>query len=276
MTGEELQTWQDWCVNPPEKMTRWLIYYPDSGELVWHMWHPDDWRNCKEKLGTHQKICFHRYPFREEENAFWRIFYGIDDGIRLTDQSLGFSAQLEIPTDLVSHSSPDFNPYCSAKIAEIYQDSENPIAVNFSSLDTMRHCYDDLTQQFVDDENFAIFGERVSGGTGKVLQLMEKSQDKKILLCTQKMLKPELDNFPTDTLVVQKFPFAAPHPLLEKVESVMKQSGQSWWDIWVVPQLTANLHRRIGNFKDLQRVVFLDPRENSRWGKSVLRNIFKA
>lgn len=274
LSPEDFSHWQSWLTDPVEKTTRWIQYFPDSGYLSWHVWHPDDWRNLKEKLGPFQKIIGHRYPFEAEENAFWRIFYGLEESEAKTLPQGAIAAEIVIPPDLVSQSSPEFNEYCSHKIAEVYRESDGALAVNFSSLDTLRHCHDELNQAFVDDENFAIFGEKISGGDGKMWQMVQKHLDKKLILCTQKMLSPVLASFPAKTLVVQKFPFSAPHPLLQKIETVMKQSGQSWWDIWVVPQLTANLHRRIGNFTALERVVWLDPRENSKWGKAVLRKIF--
>ena len=274
LSGEDLQKWQDFLSNPAEKLTRWIMYFPDSGRLSWHAWHPDDWRAYKETLQKCPKILLHRYPFAVGEDAFWRIFFGLDKVTHLADVNPQSGAMLTIPTDLVSQSSPDFNASCSHRIAEAYGETDKNLTVNFSSIETMRSCFDDLTQTFIDDENFSILGEKVSGGQGKMMQMLEQRKDKKLILCTQKILNPKLNDFETDTLVMQKFPFGAPHPLFEKIESVMKQSGQSWWDLWVVPQLVANLHRRVGNFSGLEKIIWLDPRENSKWGKVVLRKVF--
>jgi len=274
LSGEDLAYWQQWLSEPAEKLVRWVSYSPRTGNLSWHAWHPDDWRSLKEKLEKFPKIFGYRYPFLADENAFWRVFFGV---VEREDLELGLahvSATLEIPPNLISHTSPDFNGFCSDQIAQAYRATDKNLVANFSSLDTMRHCFDDLNKTFITDENFAVFGEKVSGGDGKLWQQILANKDKKQILCTQKMLKPALAEYDTDTLVIQKFPFSAPHPLLQKIEEVMKQSGQSWWDTWVVPQLVANLHRRVGNFSNLKKVIWLDPRENSRWGKVVLRKVF--
>lgn len=276
VSPESQDYWQQWFTEPAEKLVRWVTYFPNSGNLSLHAWHPDDWRALKDKLEHFPKVMAHRYPFLSDENAFWRVFYGINECASLDVGIEAIAAELQIPKDLMSHTSPDFNQFCSEQIATAYRDTEQNLVVNFSSLETMRHCFDDLTQTFIADEYFAIFGEKVSGGNGKLWQLVQKNLDKKQILCTQKILKPELSDYKADTLVVQKFPFSAPHPLLQKIEEVMKQSGQSWWDTWVVPQLVANLHRRVGNFHGLKKVIWLDPRENSRWGKTVLKKVFKS
>jgi hypothetical protein len=54
----------------------------------------------------------------------------------------------------------------------------------------------------------------------------------------------------------------------------MKKSNMSFWAVWVMPQITANFSRVIGAFPDLEEVILLDARENSRWGKDVLRSVF--
>jgi hypothetical protein len=86
---------------------------------------------------------------------------------------------------------------------------------------------------------------------------------------------PELADFKIKKLIIQKFIFNQPQPLLEEIENVMKISGTSFWNVWMMPQIIANFSRIIGEFPDLEKVFFLDARENSRWGKEILKSLFK-
>ena len=103
---------------------------------------------------------------------------------------------------------------------------------------------------------------------------MKQNPDKKKLFLTKNISTPEIKDLNIEKLVIQKFIFNPPQPLLQEVENVMKLSGMNFWSVWVMPHITANISRVIGNFPDVTEVVLLDARENSRWGKDVLRNIF--
>ena len=59
------------------------------------------------------------------------------------------------------------------------------------------------------------------------------------------------------------------------IDQELKKSGQSLWDLWVIPQVIANISRRISCFNTAEKVIFLDPRENSRWGRPLLKSLFK-
>jgi hypothetical protein len=183
------------------------------------------------------------------------------------------AAKLVIPHDLVSNSSPEFNPYCVDKILHVFTESTANVAANFSSLETLRSSFDSLQQHMTAAQFLA--AEKVMGGDGKMLEKLSQHKDKKILLLFQKILRPELESYEWSDLVIQKFPFGAPDPLLQKIEATMKISGQNFFAAWVMPRLTSTLSRKVGQFSGLETVHFLDPRENSRWGKGVLQDVFK-
>ena len=261
-------------LNSREKLVRWATFFPQNGNLTIGAWHPDDWRELKNKLAKFSKIFFHRHKI-DDSFSFFRIFIGVADGEKADLDFLKNKISLQIPDDLISVKSPDFNAYTRHKIEEIFagfSDGE-VLSVNFSSISTLKNIFDELSQNI--GENEKVYGESASGGTAKILNLMRQNRDKKQLLLMKDMATPELKQFDIQKVIIQKFIFNSPHPLLEEVERVMKISGMSFWDVWVMPQIIANLSRVVGAFPDLQEVIFLDARENSRWGKSILQELFR-
>ena len=261
-------------LNSREKLVRWATFFPQNGNLTIGAWHPDDWRELKNKLAKFSKIFFHRHEI-DDSFSFFRIFVGVAEGEKIDLDFLKNEISLKIPDDLISVKSPDFNAYTRHKIEEIFAgfSAGEVLAANFSSISTLKNIFDELSQNV--GENEKVYGESASGGTPKILNLMRQNRAKKQLLLTKSISTPELKQFNIQKLIVQKFIFNPPHPLLEEVENVMKISGMSFWEVWVMPQIIANLSRVVGAFPDLQEVIFLDARENSRWGKGVLRELFK-
>ncbi|MCF7831068.1 3'-5' exonuclease [Candidatus Gracilibacteria bacterium] len=259
--------------NPKEGSVRWLKYFPETGNLSFGTWHPDDWRKTKSILGSFRKIFFHRHKIIRDD-PFFRVFVGSTEGEFLQDTRLGLNKELEIPTNLESANDPQFNSFCATKILELSEsiDEKNGLLANFSSLETLKKVFSEVSEPLL-ESNVFVKGERVSGGSSKVLELLKRSSN--ILLFTQKLIDPSLAELPISTIVVQKFPFPPPHPLLKELENVMKQSGQSFWNSWVAPQVTANISRRISVYPHAKKVIWLDPRENSSWGKELLKSLFK-
>jgi len=264
--------WLDWLHPKDSKLVRWLVYAPESGNLMWHAWHPDNWRSIKAALHTRPKLVTVRHDLEANQRIFFRVFMGEIEGSVLDLRHELAGPKLLIPSDLVSHSSPEFNPYCVAQIDRVFKASEANVAANFSSLETLRSSFDALQPQLGIADFLA--AEKVMGGDGKMLEKLSQHKDQKILLLFQKILNPELETYAWSDLVIQKFPFGAPDPLLQKIEQSMKQAGKNFFSAWVMPRLTATLSRKIGQFPGVKTVHFLDPRENSRWGKGVLDDIF--
>ena len=260
-------------LNSREKTVRWATYFPKDGNLTIGSWHPDDWRELKNKLTKFSKIFFHRHDI-DNSFSFFRIFVGANEGEVLNCSFIKNKISLIIPNNLISVKSPDFNDYTSNKIKEIFAEipEKEILAGNFSSVETLKKVFYDLSDEM--GENEKIYGESVSGGTPKILNLIKQNPAKKRLFLTKNVSTPEMSDLDIKKLVVQKFIFNPPQPLLEEIESVMKKSGLNFWSVWIMPQITANLSRVIGNFANLEEVVFLDARENSRWGKDVLRSLF--
>ncbi len=255
--------------NPEEKMVRFFNYIPERGTLSFHFWRPDDWRNAKEVLGKFKKIIGHRTDIVGDTMPFFRIFLGIEEGVRHTEYECFTQKELIVPPNIISQNSPDYNAFCTDKVITLFKEGDENIAFNFSSLETLRKAYDQITAEIKDDHIF-IAGEKVMGGNGKLLQLFEKNKDKKILFCVKKFLTPAIENYHFKSLVIQKMPFNAPHPLIEKIEKVLSQSGQSFFDIWVMTQVASNLSQITGNYPEAKKIIFLDPRENTTWGKSII------
>ena len=240
---------------------------------MWHSWHPDAWRELKSALHTRAKLVIVRHDIHANDRIFFRVFMGEIEGEILDLRTETKTPKLVIPDDVVSQTSPDFNPYCVAQIERVFNSAKANVAANFSSLETLRSSFDALQPNMSNAQFLA--AEKVMGGDGKMLEKLSQHQDDKILLLFQKILDPELEKYEWSDLVVQKFPFGAPDPLLEKIEEKMKEVGKNFFAAWVMPRLTSTLSRKVGQFPNLETVHFLDPRENSRWGKGVLDEIFR-
>ncbi|MDH3324109.1 MAG: 3'-5' exonuclease [Candidatus Peregrinibacteria bacterium] len=255
------------------KIVRWLRYFPDNGNLIFGKWSPDDWRDMKGSIESSfpKKMFFNR---SELSSAFLRIFLGIDpDAVENRGEVDEFFPnrvvpKFEVPAGLKSASSGEYLDFCAEKVLEIAKEGV-PLAVNFSSLDTLRNT---LTRaiELPGMDKFLLKGEKASGGDGKVLSMIKGQKD--LVLFYQKLVRPELEDLNFKTVVIQKFPFNPPHPLLEKMEKVLDGSNLSFWNIWVIPQVAANLSRRISSFSSAEKIIFIDPRENTGWGKNILKS----
>lgn len=255
--------------NPEERMVRFFNYFPERGALSFHFWRPDDWRQTKEILSKFKKVIGHRTNIVGDSIPFFRIFLGISEGAEHTEYECFTQKKLVIPPNIISQNSPDYNAFCVDKVITMFNESDENIAFNFSSLETLRKAYDQITAE-VKGNNVFVAGEKVMGGNGKLLQLFKKNKDKKILFCVKKFLTPEIENYQFKNLVIQKLPFNAPHPLVEKIEKVISQSGQNFFDIWVMTQVANNLSQTAGNYPEAKKIILLDPRENTKWGKKII------
>jgi DNA polymerase III epsilon subunit-like protein len=268
-----IKTFTDFLLNKNPLLTRWVRYFPETGNLIFGTWDSQQWKEKKEKLNRWEKVFFYRHTF-DTEQSFLKTFVGVSNGSVYENEELIHSKSLIIPPKLVSFNSPDFHSFCAETIfsfAKKNVDEENFLAVNFSSLETLKkihaRSFDALLK-----ENITLLGERVSGGNGKLLRHIHSPGAK--VLFTQKLIHPDFQDIPFSHLIVQKFPFSPPHPLLEEIEQNMKLSGKSFWNSWTIPILTANLSRRISVFPKVKNIIWLDPKENSSWGKQVLKDIF--
>ncbi len=260
--------------NPPEKSVRWCKYHSRSGDLELALWEPEDWRKIKQNLGNFKKIIGYRGSYDLPDDSFFGLFLGTGKHPVSDIKSLEVKRIKHVPDRLVSVKSPDFNNFSAEKIWELFSQQEGNMAVNFSSLDSLRKVFDVLVEKSKEDENIFISGERVMGGAGKMLDKMRQNKDKKILFLFKDMIQPELHAFGFKSLVVQKFPFDAPEPLLDKIQDLVSQKGENFFGIWVMNQVGATLDMKINSLPEVEKVYILDARENARWGKMILENIF--
>ncbi len=272
---EEILGMADVLENPPEKSVRWVYYNPENGHLSLSVWKADVWQRQKELLQKFSTVIFHRHNI-SDSNAFFRVFLGKSQGIFLSDGRLVSPKSIQIPSDLISVKDPKFNSFCARKIIDEVEQKvsdEHWLVVNFSSQESLKKVFTEVSEYFF-DHDVTILGEKVTGGDGKLLEKLKTAT--KVVLFTQNLVHPALAQYPFQTFMVQKFPFSPPHPLLDSIDEQMKQSGQSLWDVWTMPHVMAHLSRRLSVFPSVKGVIWLDPRENSRWGKGVLKSIFSS
>ncbi len=272
---EELKKIAKFLTTAPENSIRWVKYFPESGNLEFGLWRLEAWENTKKFFAESKKIVFYRAGGLEK-SRFFRLFTGEKDFEFLENQELFSPKTLIIPQQLKSANSPEFNDFCAEKIVDIFANTEESggekfVAVNFSSLDSMRKVFSTLVADTL-THDFEILGERASGGEGKVLALLRDK--KRVIFLTQKCVTPEIEDKKWSAAVIQKFPFNPPHPLLKSWEDDFKKVGLSFWDLWVIPMVAANLARRLSPFGSARKIYVLDPRENSNWGKDILKAAF--
>ncbi|MCF7812165.1 3'-5' exonuclease [Candidatus Gracilibacteria bacterium] len=275
VSSEESPLPKKFLTSPPEKSIRWIYYSPFSGNLSLNLWEPQKWREKQKELKKFKKIFFHRHTV-SESNAFFRIFIGQEEGIFHEEKDLLLQKTLVFPENPVSANSPDFVPFCADHILEYaqkYVDEKNNLLVNFSSQETLGKIHTSLFDRLA-ESNITLLGEGVSGGIGKLLQKLKPTE--KLVLFTQNLIDPSLAQKNFSHLIVQKFPFSPPHPLLEVIQNLMRESGQSLWETWTMPQLEASISRRISVFPEARKILWLDPRYNSDWGKKVLQSVFSV
>lgn len=264
----------DWLENPVDRQVRWVEYFPGDGVLNFSAWQPGEWRNLQKKFAAQPAVLLLRHE-PSESNAFCRVFLGREEGANVAVKSLKNPVQIEVPSGLVSSKSPEFPRFCFSKIKEITEadaTDDHWMAVQFSSLATIKNIYALLAD--TPPEGCSVLGEKMSGGDNKLQQQL-RQQSRSVLL-VQRLQSAAIGQHPFRTLILQKFPFAPPHPLLKFFENEWKGEGlgQSFWDIWTVQTVAARLARQAAQFSKLERVVVLDPAENSRWGKAMLQHAF--
>lgn len=253
---------------------RWAYYAPESGHFSLGVWNRNDWLLAQKNLQKARTIFFYRHTLSESK-TFFRLFIGKHEGTEISPPKTSFP-DLEIPSDLVSNKSPEFNTSTADFIknyANEYVNENHSIAVHFSSLESLKKVHEKLFD-FFQDQDLDILGEKVQGGTGKLLQKIENSTQ--TVLLEQKITHPALLQKPFKTLIFQKFPFSAPHPLLSHIDKNLSLKNLSFWDLWTIPQVSANISRKISQYPRLEHILWLDPRHNTPWGKEILKNVFKG
>ncbi len=254
---------------------RWSIYYPDNGNLSFSTWKFEDWKKLKESLKLFPKILCHRHNI-EKSNDFFKTFLGIKEHEIFMDHKLLMKQKLIVPPNMTSSNSPDYNQFCGQRILDIIQKDLKEggcLLANFSSIETLKNVHTQIMEG-IKKTDIKVFGERATGGEGKNMEMMKKHSQ--FVFCNQKMIHPELEKYDWQTIVIQKYPFPAPSPLMEAVENSMKTNGKNYFKSWIIPQVSANLSRRTSVFSNASKIVFLDPRENTKWGKEVLRRAFET
>ena len=259
-----------YILEKPEKdLVRWVIYYPETGTLSFHAWKFTEWIALKDAMKNFKKIIQYRHKMDGVGDIF-KSFLGTNEGLFFEDKALFSQKKLVIPADLVAANSPGFNAHCGDRALEIYKrelEGKGALVMNFSSIETLRTVYNHMTSSLLDTD-ISIVGEKVNGGDGKVMELLKTKEN--VILFTQKLLHPMVTEKEWGAIVMQKFPFLAPSPLMETVEKSMKVQGKNFWSTWIIPQVSANISRRISNYPSAKKFIFLDPRVNARWGKEVL------
>ena len=269
---ENLSALQDLLTESDSQNIRWVTYLPERGNLSFGRWDHGIWEELKADFRSAEKICFHRHRL-SEKHALFETFLGLKTEHHITPENLQTQKALRIPDNIPSANAPAYLDFVEGIIRREFQqakDKSASLAVNFSSLDTLRKIHERFAVNWQDD--VALLGEKVAGGDGKLLQLMQTPAPK--LFLYQKLETSAFWDILWQKLLVQKFPFTPPHPLFTIIEERLKQNGLSFWDIWTVPSVAANLSRRIANMPSAHEVIFLDPKHNAGWGKDILQLTF--
>lgn len=260
-----------WLENPEDGLVRWSSYFPNTGALTISAWHPIKWRELLQKFNTQKALLCLRHN-GGESNAFCRVFLGRQDGVFLQKPELLSQGELIIPQGLVSSKSPDFAPFCANEIRRLAEEQTEShwITAEFSSLATLKNV--GALLQDNPPKECTVLGEKLAGGDTKMVSNL--LLQKRTTLLFQKLQSPLIENLPFKTFVIQKFPFSPPQPLLDYLKSQWKNVEQGFWDVWVVPTVTARLSRAAGQFGNIEKIITLDPSESSPWGKKVLHDAF--
>lgn len=254
-------------------LVRWIVYYPESGNMEFCRWHKDDWNTLKKKFNAFSTLFLHRHVLHAR-NLFGYIFLGAKEFETLECKSLLSVPKLVIPSNLVSAKDEQHISDTAQKITALVQErttEDHWVGGYFTSQETLRKTFELVLESF-SGSNIQVLGEKMAGGDGKLLEKMDQAE--RCCLCFQKILTSRLFEFPIKTFVLQKFPFPMNSPIGDILSKWLEGQDISWWDVWVVPQLQANLSRRVGQFPHLEEVICLDTRENSRWGKQILQAVF--
>jgi len=258
-------------------IVRWVNYFPDSGNLSFGKWDEKKWEDLKNKISQRKKIIFYRHKINNF--SFFFNFLNINSGHILENSPIFSSKKINIPKNLKSANSPEFNEFCANIVIDhakkfLENTDKKGFVINFSSQETLKKIFNYLIENSSETtEKFSLLGEGISGGDSKITELLKIKN--KIIFFTKAFIYPEFDNFSWQSVFIQKFPFEPPHPLLEHVENLLKSQNKNFWSIWIVPTISANLSRRISAFSDTENIFFIDPRENTRWGKQILDSAFK-
>lgn len=271
--SEEFEPLAQALENPAPGIVRWVNYFPQSGNLSFGLWHPDQWRDLKKDLQSAPALFLYRHP-QLRTNDFARIFLARDKDSQHKLDELRLEKNITVPSKLESANSPEFNHFCAEKIEELLDDVDEThnLLVNISSQETLKKVFTEVSETNT-RERFKLIGESASGGLGKVFQFIKQNKAK--VFFSQKFITPDLALEPFSKIVILKFPFSPPHPLLEAVKTILETSNKSMWDNWTIPQVTANLSRRISVYPKANEIVWLDPRQNAPWGRGILETLFR-
>ncbi|HEY5714717.1 MAG TPA: exonuclease domain-containing protein [Candidatus Gracilibacteria bacterium] len=267
--------------HPQDYDVRWAYYRPDNGSLTLNTWNQVDWKQQLKKLAQFRTIILHHHNLeaqndRDPDQAlnFFQLF--------LNPQSLPSpiphtpypKSTITIPEDVMAATSPDYYEYCASKILETAQAHCHDggwIAVNCSSQSIMRSIYELVSEKNPRDD-LKIMAERLSGGDGKITQILDKNKTQSGILFYQNLLYPVLQELEVKAVILQKFPFPFPHPITEYLERKISEKNISFWDHWTIPLVATKLHRNMSGFSGNPELIVIDPRENAKWAKAVWRN----
>ena len=254
--------------NLGKKIVRWMSYFPDSGGLNFGVWDGGQWREFQKVL---RKFPQKRAFFRVRPSGYFaKIFVGIEwDEMVFVDKNPITKPSLHAPKSITATTDPSFFDWCAGHIFSAAEKSPPRTAAIFSSMETMRNIFETAISQS-QSEKFLVKSEKISGGTGKILAAAAAEN---LILFSQKMQDAKLAELDFSTVLVQSFPFDPPHPLLEKFEKELEKSGHNFFQLWVQPNVAANLSRRISAFCP-QKIILIDPRQNASWGRKIIELAF--
>lgn len=262
--------WAKHLRSPEEGLVRWAVYHPKNSTLTLHVWHWNDWRQQVEEIKNVPKLVGYRHGL-DDSKRFWRVMLGVGEAAVWQPDDLPKMVGIVPAKNPESAKSPTFVPWVGDWVrSEVEQntDEKNWLVGIFGSQETLKKVTLALEPNL--PSKWKMWGERVKGGKGKMLQQVQQWEGGAIL-GIQRIQSAGLAKLPFGRGFVTKFPFAPPSPLYDALAKRFDQQGQTWWDLWVMPQTAAMLGRQLGQFSNVTQVTLLDGRVNAPWGKKLLR-----
>ena len=249
-------------------LLQYCTYFPRSGNLSFFQWRVSDWQSLKQKFGSFPLVIFHRQS--DDCQKFFARFLGVSAEKTKSLKNNYQNISLTIPSDLISIKSPDFTNFTVAKVLQNIKETPqgSSLAINFSSLKSLEDVFTQVSKNS-DLNQTELLAEKIMGGEGK---LIKKITDREgFALFYQRFAQPQMWQKSFQKVVFQKFPFSSPSIILQQAAEFRDENT---FKLWGIPQVKANLSRRMADFPELREVVFLDSRENSSWGKEILASVF--
>jgi len=263
--AENNQWLKDFFTPTDPDMIRWAGVHGDNGSLELSYFSKKSWDEIVGKLQT----CGITFVDTEIQNPIKPLCdYFLKAGEWMDGVDNNLKPVIQKPKNLPNIKSEAFTNFL-AETAYKAQQKRGGITVVF--VQSIRKLTE-IAEYFQSHHpHVPTYFEKIYGGTGKFLHMIKDVKEGVVVL--QHCRKKELKSLPVTNIIIERFAFRPPHPLTEHLETECKTNSGNWWATWVVPMITADLLEKVTFFDNVQQILFMDSRENARWGKEVIESI---